>query len=222
MLPAHRTRRPVSWHWRTAGAATVALIAASTTSAASTKPLEATSAHWAVGGKLITFTGWYGRDRSNARLWVMNPDGTHRRPISTGGTGVIATLGTASLSPDGSTVAETYDTGKAGLLILRRPGGKVTRQFALRVRSGECFGPTAWAPDGRAIAVEISTTNRSLIFVADLRVRSRALDQPQWVPGRIRSGVVARRPPYCFHQLLGWLSSRRHGSGRTSTETPHA
>jgi hypothetical protein len=97
-------------------------------------------------------------------------------------------------------------------------GPRCVRQFAIHVPA-DGYGPLAWAPDERAVAVEVYS-DRVMIFVADLRgklrllsqIRSRDDEEAAWSPdGREIAFITCRRryPFNCHLALIG-----RNGTGR--------
>jgi len=176
--------------WRWAGAAiAVLLVAAPTVADASKGRLNGERPYWAAHGRVIAFDGWFGRATQDERLWMMNADGTRRRPIAAAGGG-------ASLSPTGRMVAERfYTNANYGVLDVGRPGRKPIKTFKLR---GTDYGGPVWAPDESAVAVEVLTDSRAMIFVADLRtgvrsisrVASRDDESPAWSPDSRRIAIV--------------------------------
>ena len=97
-------------------------------------------------------------------------------------------------------------------------GPRCVRQFAIHVPA-DGYGPLAWAPDERAVAVEVYS-DRVMIFVADLRgklrllsqIRSRDDESAAWSPdGREIAFITCRRryPFNCHLALIG-----RNGTGR--------
>jgi WD40-like Beta Propeller Repeat len=171
--------------WRCAAVVSAAfLIAATTTADASRGRLYAWGrAYWVAHGRLIAFSGVNSRDphpASDARLWMMNADGSGRRGPLRGDV----------LSPSGRRLATTGDTGTAGIVGVNSLSGKPIRQFTIRIQA-DGYGPVAWAPDERAVTVEVDAGPRVMIFVVDLRtgllrsvshVRSRADESAAWSP----------------------------------------
>jgi WD40 repeat protein len=169
--------------WRRAGVVSAAfLIAATTTADASRGRLYALGgAYWVAHGRLIAFDGVNSRDphpASDAVLWMMNADGSGRR----------GPLGGDVLSPSGRWLAWAGDTGTAGIVGVNSLSGKPIRRFTIRVQA-DGYGPVAWAPDERAVTVEVYA-GRVMIFVADLRgglrlvshIRSRNDESAAWAP----------------------------------------
>jgi hypothetical protein len=130
--------------WRCVAVVSAAfLIAATTTADASRGRLYALGgAYWVAHGRLIAFDGVNSRDphpASDARLWMMNADGSGRRGPLRGDV----------LSPSGRRLASTGDTGTAGIVGVNSLSGKPIRRFTIRVQA-DGYGPLAWAPDKRA------------------------------------------------------------------------
>lgn len=168
---------------RLAGAAaTAVLVALAMPTAASLTAVRARTAYWSAGGQVIAF--WDGN-----RLWMMNADGTRRRPIaplSDNG------AGNARLSPSGRFVAVTDVLGRA-FLVVRRVGGPIVKRIRWRAPEADVYAAIVWSPDERAIAMAASfgTLASSRIFVVDVRKgrvrklrRSRpGVDEaPAWSP----------------------------------------
>jgi dipeptidyl aminopeptidase/acylaminoacyl peptidase len=161
------------------------------------------------------------------RLWMMNADGTRKRPIASN----HFENGGASLAPSGQVVAETNiagSTGRGGVLVLRRAGGRVLKRFRFRTASAEGFGDPVWAPDNQVVAwdgiiceggdSQTLCTDRSEIFVSNLRnrvrsisrVRSRQDEAPAWSPDARRIAFVT-----CGKDFSCQLATiRPDGSGR--------
>lgn len=166
----------------------------------------AEGAYWVARGRRVAFDGWYGH--GDARLWMMNADGSGRRGPLRGDV----------LSPSGRRLAASGDTGTEGIVGVSSLNGKRIRQFAIHVPA-DGYGPLAWAPDERAVAVEVYS-DRVMIFVADLRgklrllsqIRSRDDESAAWSPdGREIAFITCRRryPFNCHLALIG-----RNGTGR--------
>jgi Tol biopolymer transport system component len=196
------------WRWRYVGIASAALAIAGAASAdAARARVSAEEPYWSAHGRLIAFTGY-----PDGHLWVMNADGSQRHRIAG-----------STLSPSGRMVAESFDTGNAGLVLIERPNGKLIKQFIVRVRA-DAYGPVVWAPDERAVAVSVfppGPPGREKIFVADLRrglysvSRVRSQDDspsPAWSPDSRRIAFVSCPSAYRGHCQLTVVN--RDGSGR--------
>jgi WD40 repeat protein len=150
------------------------LIAATTTADASRGPLTAAGPAWLAHGRLITFTGRYGS--GTERTWIMNADGSGKRPLR----GDVP-------SPSARRLASSGDTGTEGLVWVGWLSGKTIRNFTIHVVADLGFDWPVWAPDERA--VEVGVDGRTM-FVAQLhgglrlisRVRSRSDMSPAWSP----------------------------------------
>lgn len=178
-------RAPWRW-WRWAGiAVTALLLTAAAFAASNTGPVF--SAKWTAGGRLVTF-----QDRR--QLWLMNADGTQRRPVASYSE---AALGAASVSPNGRIVAISTVTGAGadrGLLVLKRVAeNRTIRRFGLGNEQTDRLGEPVWAPGQGALALEVflhGEPKRSHIFVADLNRGARSLSNissrddelPAWSP----------------------------------------
>jgi Tol biopolymer transport system component len=182
----------VSWLGRGSRWAAVAsaafLIAATATADASRSRLKAEDgAFWVAHGRLIAFAGWYGHSIHAVRLWMMNADGSGRRPLTAA---VYAAYDLPIPSPSGRRLVTSGDTGTAGVVWVDWLNGKSIRKFTIHVPA-DGYGPVMWAPDERAVAVEVYTDERVMIFVADLsgrlrlvsRIRSQDDESAAWSPG---------------------------------------
>jgi Tol biopolymer transport system component len=138
---------------------------------------------------------------------MMNADGSGRRPLR----GDV-------LSPSGRKLAASGDTGTAGLVFVSSLSGKPIRKFTIHVPA-DGYGPVAWAPDERAVTVEVYA-GRVMIFVADLRgglrlvshIRSRDDESAAWSPDGRRIAFITCRSRYPFDCHLALIG--RDGSGR--------
>ncbi len=188
---------------------TAFLVASTTTADASRGRLDAWGAYWVAQGRLIAFYGVSSRDpyhSADARLWMMNADGSRRRPLRGDG-----------LSPSGRRLATAGDTGTAGIVRITSLSGKRIRKFTIHVAADLGYGPVEWAPDERAVTVGL---NDAMIFVADLRtglvrsvsrIRSRDDERAAWSPDSRHIAFIscARDASNCNLVLIG-----RNGSGR--------
>jgi WD40 repeat protein len=189
--------------------ASAALVASTTTADASRARLLGWDPHWFAQGRLIAFYGVKSRpsrSTSGARLWLMNADGSGRRPLSGDG-----------LSPSGRRLATAGDTGTAGIVGITSLSGKRIRKFTIHVVADLGYGPVEWAPDERAVTVGLDD---AMIFVADLRtglvrsvshVRSRDDERAAWSPDSRHIAFIscAKHGSNCNLALIG-----RSGSGR--------
>jgi len=193
---------------RWAMVASAALVASTTTADASRARLLGWSPYWVAQGRLIAFYGVKSRpsrSKSGARLWLMDADGSGRRPLRGDG-----------LSPSGRRLAEVGDTGTAGIVGITSLSGKRIRKFTIHVAAGLGYGPVEWAPDERAVTVGLDD---AMIFVADLRtglvrsvshVRSRDDENAAWSPDSRKIAFTScARARNCNLALIG-----RNGSGR--------
>ena len=113
--------------------------------------VEAAKATWSPNGAWIAaeVTSYRQASCCTPSLWVVRPDGTEARPLTSplGGLGDRA----PSWSPDSTTIAYVADTEQgAELRTVPIDGGSVTR-----LRNMECcgwIGQPAWSPDGEWIA----------------------------------------------------------------------
>jgi Tol biopolymer transport system component len=222
----------MSWFGRASRWAAVAsaafLIAATATADASRGRLKAMDgAYWVAHGQLIAFAGWYGHSLHPVRLWMMNADGSGRRPV-TGDAPAAYDLPLPS--PSGRRLAASGDTGTEGVVFVSRVvrvrsrsaaywlSGKLIRKFTIHVPA-DGYGPVAWAPDERALAVEVSTDEREMIFVADFsgslrlvsRILSRDDESAAWSPdGRLIAFVTcAHDTSNCNLALIGRDGTQR-------------
>jgi dipeptidyl aminopeptidase/acylaminoacyl peptidase len=159
-----------------AGAVAIAILGVSSGAVGSRERFDPFSPRWSASGRLITF-------ENGGRVWMMNADGSGRKPI-----GYARDGEGAALSPDGTVVAQlsALDDVRC-VLLLRKPGGQTFKR--LRFRSAwEALSQVRWAPNGRAVAWVVDAV-RTKIFVTDLRrarpissVRFSDDDSPTWSP----------------------------------------
>jgi WD40-like Beta Propeller Repeat len=150
------------------------LIVVTTTADASRGRLKAAGAAWLAHGRLITFTGRYGY--GSERTWIMNADGSGKRPLR----GDVP-------SPSARRLASSGDTGTEGVVWVGWLSGRTIRNFRIHVVADLGFGWPLWAPDERAVEVGVDD---HAMFVAQLhgalrlisRVRSRSDMSPAWSP----------------------------------------
>jgi len=170
-----------------AGAVATAVLAITPTAAATSERLSANSPQWSAWGRLITF--W-----SGDRLWMMNADGTARRPIARSYGDDVP-----SLSPDGSMVADVIigSNDRSGVLVIRQPGGQVYKRLRFRAPNPEAFGEAQWAPNEHAIAWDGDAGRGDRIWVTNLCNRVRLIGRiwdsaPAWSPDSRRIAFLAQ------------------------------
>jgi Tol biopolymer transport system component len=181
------------------------LVAATTRADASQVGLNAAGAYWVAHGRLVAFDAWYGQ--GDARLWMMNADGSRRRGPLNGDV----------LSPSGRRVAASGDTGTTGIVAVSSLSGKLIKKFTIHVVADLGYGPVVWAPDERAVTVGLDDAR---IFVADLRtglvrsvshIHSREDKSAAWSPDSRHIAFIscATDESNCNLVLIA-----RNGSGR--------
>lgn len=153
---------------------------------------EAANATWSPNGAWIAveLTTYRESGRGRTTLWIVRPDRTEARQLSTPESDLAATA--ATWSPDSSTIAYAAtvddDSGQRELRTVSVDGGPATRIVDL----GCCpWGPQApaWSPDGQWIAFGMyaeSTEESGVMIVrpdgSDLRRASDVPSDPVWQP----------------------------------------
>jgi Tol biopolymer transport system component len=150
---------------------------------------------WSPDGERIAFAGDADRGGPEPRrLWVMNADGSGRRPLGP----TVPNVTLLEWSPDGSMLAFTQwrSPTSSRLYIVRADGAGLRRLV-----SGPFATHPKWSPDGKRLLYLNGRTRRGL-YVAAVRTRSvkRLVDSvhyysaPGWSPdGSMISYVKQRR-----------------------------
>jgi hypothetical protein len=128
----------------------------------------------------------------------MNADGSGRRALTLA---ADSRYEIGVLSPSGRRFADSEDFGTEGALLIRWPSGKKIREFPIRV-SADYYGYPDWSPDESAVAVEVETYYRTMIFVGELHdglhsishVASRTESSVDWSPDSRRIAFASCTP----------------------------
>jgi TolB protein len=142
----------------------------------------ATEPTWSPDGRKVAFIG--GQPGDPGRLYVMNADGTHVRPLTKRG----FDAGWPSWSPDGRRIALDHSSPSGRSIYLVNVDGRGLRRV---VSAG---AEPAWGPGGTRIAFSragrlgqglvhtISPGGRGLRLLADSRDECEVYIQPTWSP----------------------------------------
>lgn len=118
-------------------------------------------------GRLAFVSGNFG-DPKHRKIWIVNPDGSERRPLTDDD--YTAGEDHPAWSPDGSTILFSAMRGDVRRVYRRRVGNNKNEDVSVKAaETVDCDQP-AWAPDGKKIAYCVWTRDRrsSQIFTANL------------------------------------------------------
>lgn len=152
---------------------------------------------WSPSGKWLAFvseTTCKNASVSNFDIWVMRPDGSDKRRLTTGCFDELE----PEWSPDGRRIAfQSVGPGNPEIFVMRSDGSRMRRITT----HDSIDGNVAWSPDGTSIAFASTRTGEYQVFVRRLQAaKARRLTggdannlMPSWSPSGKRIAFVSDR-----------------------------